>query len=283
MQDNKIEKINNNNYTMILYLDHNNKRVRMDDYQGNINLIIEECEKITKHYQAEKLIIKARREHFIRLVEGGFRFEGAIDRYFLGSDCLFFSKYYTQERKTNIHWVTEDEIVANVRLMERKSEVSIPPPEYQLKLIKEGDAVILAQLYQKVFKIYPTPLDDPDYIKNTMKEGTIYFGFWYKDEIVSAASAEVNQFYRNAELTDCATLKEHRKHGLMKVLLIRLENELKNQGIYCSYSIARSLSFGMNAVFHQLGYSYRGRLINNCFIYDKLEDMNLWVKDLTND
>jgi putative beta-lysine N-acetyltransferase len=133
-----------------------------------------------------------------------------------------------------------------------------------------------------VFQVYPTPLHDPEYVKKTMKEGTIYYVFFCQGKIVSAASAEVNSFYKNAELTDCATLTEHRKYGLMKIILRELEGELKRQGIFCAYSIARSLSFGMNAVLFQLGYKYRGRLMNNCYIYDKLENMNMWVKHLAN-
>jgi hypothetical protein len=66
----------------------------------------------------------------------------------------------------------------------------------------------------------------------------------------------------------------------MKILLEKLEEDLQSQGIYCAYSIARALSFGMNAVLHQLGYMYRGRLLNNCYIFNKLENMNVWVKDL---
>ena len=66
----------------------------------------------------------------------------------------------------------------------------------------------------------------------------------------------------------------------MKSLLIKLEEELQERSIFCSYTIARSL-FGMNAAFHQLGYTYTGRLANNCYIFDKLEDMNIWVKDLS--
>jgi beta-lysine N6-acetyltransferase len=137
-------------------------------------------------------------------------------------------------------------------------------------------------LYREVFQIYPTPLHDPEYVKKTMKEGTIYYVFFHQGKIVSAASAEVNSFYKNAELTDCATLKDHRKYGLMKIILRELEAELRMQGIFCAYSIARSLSFGMNAVLFQLGYKYRGRLMNNCYIYDKLENMNMWVKNLAN-
>ena len=81
-------------------------------------------------------------------------------------------------------------------------------------------------------------------------------------------------------MTDCATLPEHRQYGLMKHLLIKLEEELLAQEIYCVYSISRALSFGMNLALHQLQYQYRGRLANNCYIFDQVEDMNMWVKQL---
>ncbi|MGQ0518927.1 hypothetical protein ACT453_58225, partial [Bacillus sp. D-CC] len=61
----------------------------------------------------------------------------------------------------------------------------------------------------------------------------------------------------------------------------KVEEELQEKSIFCSYTIARSLSFGMNAAFHQLGYTYTGRLANNCYIFDKLEDRNIGVKDLS--
>ncbi len=281
MEESKVIRKKQPDYTLEVLVDPYNRRIRIDDYQGNIEKIIEASETIARDTNAEKLIIKARMEQFTDFIEYGYRFEGRIDGYFLGSDCLFFSKFYSLNRKECNHWLKEDGIMNRVNQLGRQPKSVIPPSHYTLKKIEESDAERLAKLYQQVFQIYPTPLNKPDYIKKTMKEGTIYFGFESNGEIVSAASAEVNTFYKNAELTDCATLVEHRKYGLMKVLLNRLENELKKSGIYCSYSLARSLSFGMNAALHQLGYRYGGRLINNCYIYDKLENMNIWVKDLS--
>lgn len=172
-------------------------------------------------------------------------------------------------------------MVKDVQSLEKSSGLKSPPEEYKLIFVQKEEVAALAQLYQQVFKIYPTPLHDPAYILKTMEEGTIYFAFTKGEEVVSAASAEVNEFYKNAELTDCATLLEHRKYGLMKILLEKLEEELLARGVYCAYSIARAQSFGMNAALHQLGYRYRGRLTNNCYIYDKIENMNMWVKDLS--
>jgi beta-lysine N6-acetyltransferase len=272
--------INESNFYLEVYLDPYNKRIRVDDYRGNTNLVLEKADELVRQYQAEKLIMKARSEDYLPIYESGLQPEAIVDRYFLGSDAHFFSKFYTIERKRNDHWITEDGMIHRIYQLNPTIDKPNPPKEYELRKADEKCAVELAGLYRQVFQIYPTPLHDPEYVKKTMKEGTIYYVYFYQGKVVSAASAEVNTYYKNAELTDCATLTEHRKYGLMKIILRELEGELKSQGIYCAYSIARSLSFGMNAVLFQLGYKYRGRLMNNCFIYDKLENMNMWVKNL---
>ncbi|WP_079509441.1 putative beta-lysine N-acetyltransferase [Mesobacillus jeotgali] len=267
-------------FKMTVYIDKQNKRVRIEDYLGSLSDVLDRAEQLAESEKADKLIVKGRREHFTRLLEYGYSFEAAIDGFFLGSDCVFFSKFFSQERKASPHWIQEDGIIKSVYRLAEPVQNITPPVDYVMKRMQESDADGLSHLYKEVFQIYPTPLNDPEYIVKTMREGTIYYGFVHNGQIVSAASAEVDLFYKNAEMTDCATLKEHRKHGLMKVLLARLEAELIDNGIFCSYSIARSLSFGMNAALYQLGYAYRGRLVNNVYIYDKIENMNVWVKDL---
>lgn len=269
-------------YWLEVYIDPFNKRIRIDDYRGKTKSVLEKAEELVKQYKAEKLIIKGRSEDMLSFFERGLQPEAIVDRFFLGSNAYFFSKYYLPERKKNDQWITEDSIIQNIYKMNPSLDKAPPPKEYEIKKVNEQFALQLSTLYQKVFPIYPTPLHDPEYVKKTMKEGTIYYAFVHKGEIVSAASAETNHFYKNAELTDCATLPEHRKYGLMKVILQELEKELRSKGIFCAYSLARALSFGMNAVLFQLGYQYRGRMMNNCYIYDKLENMNMWVKNLAN-
>jgi beta-lysine N6-acetyltransferase len=272
--------LENSGYYLEVYIDPFNKRIRVDDYRGNLISILEESEALVHKHKAEKLIIKARKEDTLTLFEFGLQPEAMIDRYFHGSDAFLYSKFYKSDRKFNDHWITEDGIVHSIYQLNSSAPKSTPPQEYQLKKVHEADAELLSALYRQVFQIYPTPLHDSEYIKKTIKEGTLYYAFFQQGKIVSAASAEINGYYKNAELTDCATLTEHRKYGLMKLILQELEVELRGKGIFCSYSIARALSFGMNAVLYQLGYSYRGRLMNNVYIYDKLENMNMWVKDL---
>ncbi len=272
--------IEGDRFFLKVYVDPFNKRIRIDDYLGNTDLVIQKAEELVQKHHGEKLIFKVRREQLFNFFEKGFQPEAVVDAYFLGSDAYFFSKFYTVERKKNDHWITEDQIMKGVSDLKPGFDKVFLPSDYELKKADEGSVVELSELYKQVFPIYPTPLKDPDYVKKTMEEGTIYYVFYYHGKIVSAASAEINNFYKNAELTDCATLPEHRKYGLMKFLLQELERELTEKGIYCAYSISRALSFGMNAVLFQLGYCYRGRMMNNCYIYDKLESMNMWVKNL---
>lgn len=87
--------------------------------------------------------------------------------------------------------------------------------------------------------MYPTPLNEASYVKQTMKEDdTIYYVYEFEGKIISTASAEMNIKEGNAELTNCATLPAYRKHGFMKSLLIKLEEELQEKSIFCSYTIA---------------------------------------------
>ncbi|WP_256243659.1 putative beta-lysine N-acetyltransferase [Bacillus sp. V3B] len=276
-----VQRITGEHFQMDLFIDPYNKRLRVDDYRGDVSQVVEKVEELAVHLKSEKMIIIGRREHYTSLLEKAFQCEAVVDHFFNGSDAYYFTKFSSMERKQNAHWIIEDRTIKSVSKLARNQAKKVIPTGYELKKLYKKDAKPLVQLYQEVFQIYPTPLHDPEYIRETMERGTIYYGFIHEDNIVSAASAEVNDRYHNAELTDCATLLSYRKYGLMKHVLEKLAGELKKNRIYCAYSIARAQSFGMNAVLHQLGYEYRGRLMNNCYIFDKLENMNMWVKDLS--
>jgi len=281
MEEAYMQKITNEHYDMDVFIDPYNKRLRIEDYRGDLHKIIDKALDISTHYNAEKLIFICRREHFSILIERAFQCEAMIDYFYRGSAAYYFTKYFSIDRKKSDDWLVEDGIINNVSKLARNKMKQPIPSGYELRKIVENDAEQLAKLYQEVFRVYPTPLHEPEYIKKSIKKGTIYYGFFRDGSIVSAASAEVNTHYNNAELTDCATVPHYRKFGFMKFLLEKLEEELRKQGVFSTYSIARAQSFGMNAALYQLGYSYRGRLLNNCYIFENLENMNMWVKDLS--
>ncbi|MDG4656974.1 putative beta-lysine N-acetyltransferase [Ectobacillus antri] len=272
-------KLKEPTFYMEAALDHFNERIRVDLYRGSVRDTIEKTEELARHYQYTKLIIKARGEHVQQFLHAGYTMEAIVDGYFQGSHMLFMVKYSDQNRRNSNYWSQGEHIVASVRNSTPK-EKNVPI-DYSSRKATVADAKQLAALYGTVFQIYPTPLNEASYVAQTMQEGTIYRVYEKDGVIVSAASAEIDVLQKNAELTNCATLEEDRQYGLMKELLKQLECDLQDESIYCAYTIARSLSYGMNAAFWKLGYQYRGRLVNNCYIFDKLEDMNVWVKDIS--
>lgn len=279
-------------YSIQLYIDYFNKRLRVDDYRGNINRIVPELHHQMENFKFTKLIFYTRNEHWQGLLSQGFELEGVINGFFNGSDNYIMTHYREADRRTSTSWLQEDAIIQAIYEKGKKTEEAAIPSYYRFRKAAVEDATRLAELYGTVFSIYPTPMNHPEYVAKVMKSGTCFYIVEHEDKdkaesggkLVSAASAEINQVLHHAELTDCATLPEHRKYGLMKKLLLQLESHLKNSGIYCAFSLARALSYGMNAAFFQLGYQYHGRLTNNCYIFhNKLENMNVWVKDLAAD
>jgi len=274
----EINEITTDRYTMKLTVDPFNKRVRVEDYRGNTDDCLQIAIEAVEEIQAEKLIVKTRSSDVQKLIAKGFVFEASIDRFYRGSDCFFMAKFYQNERRNSVNWEEGDRILDSITSLKKKGTPAVPPHGYVIRKANTDDARMLAKLYDTVFEIYPTPMNDPIYITECMKKGTVFYVYTYEKEIVSAASAEIDENDFNAEITDCATLPNHRQFGLMRLLIGALEDDLQKRQIFCLYSIARTLSYGMNAAFYGLGYEYKGRLANNCYIFDKLEDMNMWVK-----
>ncbi|GIN93797.1 putative beta-lysine N-acetyltransferase [Siminovitchia terrae] len=268
-------------FNMNVCIDPPNKRLRVDEYVGNVNSMIDRLNELAKKYAITKVIMKAKSNDMELLLSRGYMLEAIFKRYFSGDDAYGMVRYYDPARRTSEDWIKEDNILNDVLKLPKSLVSKKLEEDFNIQMGKAEDAGQLAELYAHVFETYPTPMNQKEYIEKVMSEGTIFFIIKKAGRIISAASAEINDKYSNAEITDCATLPEFRKHGLMKVLIDALEKELFRRHIFCSYSIARSLSFGMNASFHQLGYTYTGRFIKNCDIFGNFEDMSVWTKDLS--
>ncbi len=262
--------------TVSVYTDPYNKRIRIDDYAGDLNEILLHINQQISDW-VEKLIVKSRAEDVPFFIAHGFSCEAFIKGYFAGDDMHFVTMYFSAGRERSEKWHEEQLIIQ--KLVADKNKPEAPSTE-GIKVATISQAAELARLYKMIFKVYPTPLSEEAHIIKTMQEGTVYVYIEKDDQIVSAASAEINVKFKNAELTDCATLPEAEGKGHMKKLLFFLEHKLRADGITCCYTIARSESFSMNKAFAKLGYTYGGRLINNCMIYSGIEDMNVWYKSV---
>lgn len=207
----------------------------------------------------------------------GFRLEGSL---FCGNyeDYVVSLAYYVRgTRGQSDKLQSEKDIIHAVRTKPITPSQHLPLG-IEIKLLDESFAGQISQLLTQVFTSYPTPVDDPQYIRSLMQQGNIYAGAFLEEKLMSVAAAYPDTILNHCEMTDCATLEEYRGHSLSQRLLWILEQEVQRQGSFSLFTLARAQSYGMNRTFHKLGYGYQGRLINNCHIAGSFEDMNLWIR-----
>jgi len=262
-------------------IDPHNERIRVLAYARDSFLALHQelCEE-AEHLGLGKIIVYGRQGDGEVLASAGYRQEGQIDGFFQGEHAYMHAFFLHPQRGVSAAAEAAEQVL-QLSLAKSGTEASQELPEgYRLRAGTSADADQLASLYKTVFATYPTPMDDPGYIRKTMEESTYYYVVTHGEQIICAASAEVTPRFGSAELTDCATHPDHLGKGLLQPLFAVLEEVMRQQGIFYLYSLTRAQSPGMNVTVAKSGYQYRGRLINNCKIYSGFEDMNIWVKAL---
>ena len=261
-----------------ILLDYFNQRVKIINFTGRAEDMLEALFEYVKTKDIDKVFFISPYNNLENFLSLGFLKEATIDGFFRGDAGYYLSKYLSGNRMESESVLKEDEIILVSLDNTNKLPDQALEDGFTIRDAVSADAEEMANLYQTVFKSYPTPMNDPSYIIKSMGKGTYYKIIIYKDNIIGAASADLDKDNLNAEITDCATLPEYRGRGIMTILISELEKLLASKEIITSYTIARAISLGMNIVFAKLGYNYTGRLINNCHIGGQFEDMNVWVK-----
>jgi hypothetical protein len=132
-------------------------------------------------------------------------------------------------------------------------------------------------------------MNEAEYIAFMMYNNVYFTVCEYQDEIVSACSASVLPDFNCAEMTDCATLPEHRKKNLLSQQYGLIIEKMKEKGIQTLFCYARTLSIGMNIVNAKHMFTYGGCMKNNSNIQERynnndakhsLANMNIWYKQI---
>lgn len=276
--------IEGDGFRAVLFLDHYNQRIRILSYQAkSFEKLVLAVRFLSEANGFDKITVFATHEDWMEFLRFGYVLEAVISHYHRGEDAYVVSKFRSQERLTSA--VLMDEILLIERILGERGvrEHARPqlPSDVGLRLARPDDLNELVSLYGEIFETYPSPLLHASYLEAILQKDSLFAVCEVQGRIVAAASAELHPEDLAAELTDCATRPEARGRGLMSHLLRRLEKELIARSYICAYTMARARSYGMNAVFHGLGYTFMGRLVNSCDIFGAYEDMNIWVRRLT--
>lgn len=243
--------------------------------------LIDHLEFLAEEYNYTKIFTKVPVSCKKTFINHGYKEEAFIPKFFKGEeDCYFLVKYLDKNRaKLTDKEEIESVILASLAKKNTNNEINLPEG-FKFQELNLIDAEEVAALYSEVFESYPFPIFDPDYILKTMPENIIYFGIKKDKKLVALSSAEIDYENKTAEMTDFATRKDYRGNNFSLYLLQKMKEKMQKIGIKTIYTIARSLSHGINITFARDNYEFGGTLINNTNIYGKIESMNVWYKNI---
>jgi putative beta-lysine N-acetyltransferase len=268
--------------SLIQHGKHNDRIYLMKLERQDYPAIIARIETLVLANNYSKIFAKVPISHSAEFLNNGYQVEASIPDFYHGKvQALFLAKYFAKSRSKLPVREIED-FKKLVKATPVRNEFTVAP-EFCLAKMTEHDTEKMAELYRTVFQSYPFPIDNSNYLSETMKGQTVYFGVRERalDRLIALSSAEVDLEALNVEMTDFAVLPEYRGRQLALLLLREMEQAMRPVGIKTAYTIARLKSTGMNVTFLKSGYRYTGTLVNNTNISGGLESMNVLYKKLT--
>ncbi|MFZ3130216.1 MAG: putative beta-lysine N-acetyltransferase [Desulfosporosinus sp.] len=280
VQNNRQENYSTSLSGVELYVDYINERLKIINYSCISTEIINEIVSYARQKKLGKIISNCPERLLTPFMDCDFVIEGNIDSFFHGEDATCISYFLDRRRNKSVHENEENRIIEYC-VHDAKEFTSIENKNYKVRRAVQTDIPQMIKLFSAVFETYPSPVFSRDYLQKVMHEQVLFMVAEEKGKIISIASADMDKYYMNAEITDCATYSGYRGRNILSELIYRLEAELKHTGFVTAYSLSRAKNIGINKSLSKLGYRYRGRLANNCHICGGYEDMNIWVKILS--
>ncbi|MBW2515912.1 MAG: putative beta-lysine N-acetyltransferase [Deltaproteobacteria bacterium] len=243
--------------------------------------ILPSLEQLARDKGYEKIFVKTPARHKYVFARAGYEQEARIPHYFKDrEDAVFMAKYFSASRsrvKNRQHII---EVLALAHGFDPGQSSRRPDHFFRVEKCQPEDALEMSRVFKNVFETYPFPIFDPQYLVDSIHRHVTYFCIRKDHRIVALAAAEIDTVNQAAEMTDFATLSEYRRQGMAGCLLNAMDADMRQQGMQTAFSIARSLSAGMNITFAKNGYRYGGTLGNNTHIAGRIESMNIWYKHL---
>lgn len=276
----KIEKLHN---SLIQHGKYNDRIYLMKTgLNENVSRLLDSLEALRTENNYGKIFAKVPASFLVEFRAKGYRTEAFIPDFYGGKeDVVFMSKFYDDGRKDIDK--DESEVLEKVLKFTKRLDECIDLDEkFYFRELTLSDLHEASRLYALIFPTYPFPIFEEEYLIETFNDNVDYYGIFKKedDKIVALGSSEKDMTNMNVEMTDFAVNPDYRGHNFAVYILQRMEEEMKNKGYFTAYTIARTISYGMNYTFQKMSYKYSGTVIKNTNISDRFESMNIWYKRL---
>jgi putative beta-lysine N-acetyltransferase len=272
----------NKNGSILQHGKHNDRIYLMKLNDKDVPDIFGALNKLAYNHSYAKIICKIPKKVLPLFIGNGFLQEAYIPGFIKGKrDICFVSKFMNSDRLIEIEKPELEKFSGMLHKdIKNVSIENLENTKYKVRHLMNADAENIAKLYQHVFTTYPFPIHQSAYILKTMQEDVCYYGIEKSNKLIAVASSEMDKEYLNAEMTDFATHPDYAGNNLSSIILNKMEEDMKRQGIKTLYTIARLASVPMNKTFLRFGYHYTGTLIKNTNISGNIESMNILYKQI---
>lgn len=267
-------------FTADVLIDRRNERVRVLSYRAeDLRALGYYLDKLARVHRCGKVIIYAWNTDWREMLSSGYRLEGVMSGYFMGEPAFCMSRFSDLNRANDMQIIDEDLILQRLFESRQTGLRKKVDSKFNIRYASLDDIDELSKVFSSIFSTYPSPVEDKNYLQSLIvKDGYIIMVAEFSGEIAGIVSADIDYDNMCAEVTDCAVKPTHRGQGLMGLLLDSMELELTNRGVSYVYSLARAGIPQINAVLYSSGYLFTGKLINNCNICGRYENMSIWEK-----
>jgi len=274
-----IEKIGR---SIVQHGPYNRRAYLMKLYDRDVIQILPALDNLAHDNHYEKILAKVPSGNKTVFERQGYIQEAVIPGYFNGREhALFMCKYFSSVRRQITERRQIQDILSLAKQQGQRPSKKKSTQALNIHICGPEDADQMSRVFKSVFKTYPFPIFDAEYLSTVMKnKQAVYFCMKNDRQINAIAASEIDPDNKGVEMTDFATLPEYRGQGFAGRLLEDMERAMVGQGMKTAFSIARALSPGMNILFAKKGYAFGGTLVNNTQISGRIESMNVWYKSL---
>lgn len=278
-----------------MYFDEMNARIKffsseMHDNSETIEALVQQGIEMMNEQETTRLNARffAKLGHKSKLVEARI----PLNNGHTGIELLFVG-YNVKNRRSSIDVITaEDEIIDRVRAKQvtphNQVQLSYSVERLTPESVTQQDIKDMVTLYQEAFTTYTTTLDYKA-VEDMIANSVVYGVRDQNNKVVSTVVGEVatietdSDIFRVCELSEMATLREHRGHGLVTYATKMLIDEVRND-LDLIYTEARACHYAINRAFFNLGFQYAGRLNKQCILSGDseiaesgpFENLNVW-------
>ena len=210
----------------------NNRIYLMKLSRNDLSTILESLKSLAAKNHYTKIFAKIPEWAKEKFQADGYTEEANIPNFYNGKTDVFFLSKFIDSARAKLESAAKEKIEKNIQLAQSKQGQPLTlqtHPDFTFKILADEDVLALTKLYELVFKSYPFPIFEPDYIRKTMRENIEYFGMYAGERLVAASSAEMDIASENVEMTDFATDPEFAGNNLSLYLLREMEAEMRKK------------------------------------------------------